>query len=35
MRCSFLMWPITGSTAERRRIWRLMAGVTRRFWPLV
>jgi hypothetical protein len=29
------MWPMTGSMAERRRICRLMAGVTRRFWPEV
>lgn len=26
---------MTGSIAERRRILRLIAGVTRRFWPLV
>ena len=27
MRCSFLMWPMTGSIAARLRISRLMAGV--------
>src|ERR1700730_602367 len=27
------MWPITGSMAERRRSWRLMAPKTPRFWP--
>ncbi len=26
---------MTGSTAARRRIWRLICGVTRRFWPTV
>ena len=28
MRCSALRWPITGSTADRRRSWRLILGVT-------
>ena|ERR1019366_2580363 len=28
MRCSALRWPITGSTADLRRNWRLMLGVT-------
>src|SRR6266478_360430 len=33
MRCSALRWPITGSTADLRRNWRLIRGVTPRFWP--
>src|ERR1700677_435085 len=33
MRCSALRWPMTGSTAERRRNSRLICGVTPRFWP--
>src|SRR5664279_4976728 len=33
MRCSALAWPMTGSTAERRRSSRLMVSVTRRLWP--
>src|SRR5215207_8019677 len=33
MRCSALRWPITGSTAARRRKARLMAAVSPRFWP--
>src|SRR3981189_2462684 len=28
MRCSALRWPITGSTADLRRNWRLTLGVT-------
>jgi hypothetical protein len=33
MRCSDSRWPMTGSTAERRRCSRLIFGVIRRFWP--
>lgn len=33
MRCSALRWPMTGSTADLRRNWRLIRGVTPRFWP--
>src|SRR6476646_3122551 len=35
IRWSSLRWPITGSTAARRRISRRMALVTRRTWPLI
>src|ERR1700730_12551002 len=33
MRCSALMWPMTGSTAALRLNSRLMLSLTRRFWP--
>jgi hypothetical protein len=35
IRCLPLAWPMTGSTAERRRSTRLLASVTPRLWPKI
>src|SRR5882762_8527137 len=35
MRCSALVWPMTGSTAARRLISRRIGFVTPRTWPLI